>query len=43
MQQKPIEEDKPPVFRSWRMLYGVVIGALIFQIAVFYAITSYFE
>lgn len=42
-QQKPVEEDKPPLFRSWRTLYGLVIGALILQIALFYAITNYFE
>ncbi len=41
--QEPIEEDKPPVFRSWQTLYALVIGALVFQIVLFYAITTYFE
>jgi hypothetical protein len=37
------ESDQPPLFKSWRPVYGLVIGALIAQIVVFYAITKYFE
>lgn len=42
-QQEPISGDKPPVFRSWQTLYALVIGALILQIILFYAVTTYFE
>jgi hypothetical protein len=42
-QESSIDNHKPPFFKSWRPFYALVIGALILQIIVFYAITRYFE
>lgn len=40
---KDTQTDDPPIFNSWRPLYAVVIGVLLVQIIIFYAITRYFE
>jgi len=41
--EDPIDNDKPPLFKSWRSLYAVVIAALLLQIILFYALTIYFR
>ena len=38
-----LPEGKPPFFRTWRGMYLLVLGALVFQILLYYAITRYFE
>jgi hypothetical protein len=37
------QEEQPPVGKSWRRLYAVVIVWLVVQVAVFYAFTRAFE
>ena len=37
------ENDRPPVFGSWRRLYFVVLTILAVLIAVFYLVTKVFE
>jgi len=37
------EIDKPPFFNSWHPVYALVIGVLVVQIIVFYALTRSFE
>jgi hypothetical protein len=36
------DTGKPPFFRSWRGMYWLVMGFLVFQIIIYYAITRYF-
>ncbi len=35
-------EEKPPLFKSWRSAYLLVLGTLALLIAIFYAITQYY-
>lgn len=37
------ESDKPPVFKTWRHWYGLVLGILITQIILYYWLTHSFE
>ncbi|MGL1885044.1 MAG: hypothetical protein OCD76_00920 [Reichenbachiella sp.] len=30
------KEDKPPVFKSWKAVYAIVLGFLVFTIAMLY-------
>jgi hypothetical protein len=36
-------EDKPPVFKSWRGWYWLVLGVLAVQIILFYWLTNSFK
>jgi hypothetical protein len=38
-----IEKDNPPVFRSWRRWYALVLGALVAQIILYFWLTSSFQ
>ena len=35
-------EEKPPVFKSWKGWYWLVMGALAFQIIIYFLITRSF-
>jgi len=37
------QEEHPPIFKSWRNIYLIVLGNLAFLIIIFYLITSYFS
>lgn len=37
------DDERPPVFGSWRNFYGVVIGVLAFEIVVFTLLTRWFS
>ncbi len=37
------DEGKPPFFSSWRQLYLVVLGNLVFLIVIFYLFMKAFE
>jgi hypothetical protein len=39
----PDGEEQPPIGRSWRVLYAVVIGNLALLILLFYAFTRAFS
>jgi hypothetical protein len=39
-ESKEVEEDKPPVFSSWKGWYGLVLGALITYIILLYLFTN---
>ncbi len=41
--QNITEEEKPPLFNSWRMWYLVVGGNLVFMVILFYIFTKVFE
>ena len=41
-ENKQLEDSKPPVLGSWRNLYWLVLGALVGQIIIYFAITQYF-
>lgn len=34
--------NKPPFFKTWKPLYWLVLGALVLQIIIYYAITQHF-
>jgi hypothetical protein len=36
-------EEKPPILKTWKNLYALVIGVLIILIVVFYLFTKHFE
>ena len=36
-------DDQPPILKTWSRAYVLVIGALVVTIALFTAITRYFE
>lgn len=38
-----MSEEKPPLFRSWRTWYKLVLGAMAFQVIAYYLITKYFS
>ncbi len=38
-----LEEEKPPLFRTWRRLYLAVLGYLCVLIILFYAFTQAFN
>ncbi len=42
MQTEESTTDKPPFLNSWRAMYWLVLGTLLAEIAVFYAITKHF-
>lgn len=37
------EEEAPPFFKSWKGMYWLVIGNLIFMIILFYWLTLYYS
>lgn len=37
------EEESPPFFKSWRGMYWLVIGNLVFMIILFYWLTLYYS
>jgi hypothetical protein len=37
------DEEKPPIGGSWRVLYAIVIGNLVFLILLFYVFTKAFS
>ena len=37
------EEERPPIFKSWRRLYLIVLGNLILLIGLFYIVTRIFS
>lgn len=37
------EEDRPPIFRTWRRLYAVVVAYLALLILLFYAFTKAYQ
>lgn len=37
------ESDKPPLLGSWKSLYLLVLGNLVFLIVLFYIITKFYE
>jgi len=37
------EKEKPPILKSWRNVYLLVIGALLAQIVLYYLFTRFFE
>lgn len=41
--REPDGEEPPPIGRSWRVLYAVVIGNLALLILLFYAFTRAFS
>ena len=42
-ESRDLQEERPPIFRTWRRLYLAVLGNLILLIAIFYAITRIFS
>lgn len=36
------DEDRPPVFKSWKTWYRLVLGIFIVQVIIFYLLTSVF-
>jgi len=36
-------EERPPIFKSWRRLYLIVLGNLILLIGLFYILTRVFS
>lgn len=43
MNKEKEQEEKPPILGTWRNVYALVIGALIFLMLVFYLFTQYFK
>lgn len=37
------EEEKPPILRTWRNVYALVIGVLVLLMVLFYFFTKHFE
>ncbi|WP_199474244.1 hypothetical protein [Adhaeribacter pallidiroseus] len=35
--------DKPPLFKTWRGMYWLVVASLVIQIIVFYFLTQYYK
>jgi len=40
---EPTPEERPPIFKSWKTWYALVIGFLFFLIACFYLFTKHFS
>jgi len=38
-----LQEERPPIFRTWRRLYLAVLGNLVFLIVLFYFLTMIFD
>ena len=38
-----MKEEKPPILKSWKNLYILVIGVLVVLIVLFYFFTKHFE
>ncbi len=36
-------EEKPPIFKSWKQLYTIVLSFLALQIVVYFLFTEYFK
>jgi len=36
-------QELPPFVKSWQQFYRLLVGWLVFLIAIFYAFTKYFE
>lgn len=36
-------EGPPPAFKSWKNLYLIVLGSLVFQVIIYYIFTKAFE
>jgi hypothetical protein len=36
-------EEKPPILKTWKNLYALVIGVLVILIVVFYLFTKHFK
>jgi hypothetical protein len=36
-------EEKPPILKTWKNLYALVIGVLVVLIVAFYLFTKHFE
>jgi hypothetical protein len=36
-------EERPPILKTWKNLYALVIGVLVILIVLFYLFTKYFE
>ncbi|HEX6223654.1 MAG TPA: hypothetical protein VFZ52_04560 [Chryseolinea sp.] len=36
-------EDKPPVFKSWKGWYYLILGVLVVQIILYYLLTNSFK
>ncbi len=41
--ERRIVEDRPPFFRAWSGVYGVVLGFLAFLVLVFYLFTRHYR
>jgi len=37
-----MKEEKPPILKSWKNLYALVIGTLVVLIVLFYFFTKHF-
>lgn len=42
-EEKAEGADKPPILGSWRNLYLLVIGNLVFLIVLFFLLTKFYE
>jgi hypothetical protein len=38
-----MEEERPPILKTWNRVYTLVIGVLVFLIILFYLFTNYFK
>lgn len=36
-------QDKPPILKTWKNVYALVIGVLVLLIVLFYFFTKHFE
>ena len=36
-------DEKPPILSSWKQLYSIVFGFLIFQVVIYYIFTKFFS
>lgn len=45
VKEKEMNEDegKPPVFKTWRGWYALILGALLFQLGLFLWLTLHFK
>jgi hypothetical protein len=37
------DEERPPVFKSWKIWYRLVLGIFIIQVIIFYLISAVFK
>jgi len=38
-----MSDEKPPLFRSWKTWYQLVLAAMLMQVVVYFLITKYFS